>query len=179
MHSIIVDLEATCCDRNSIPKHAMEIIEIGAVAVRSEEGVPLSEFQAFVRPVRHPQLTAFCTQLTHIRQSDVDEARRFPEVVAQLRSWLTAFSPYEFCSWGDFDRQQMHQDCLFHHVGFPFAGPHRNLKLDFAAAQGKTKRVGVDGALQALGWTFIGTAHRGIDDARNIARIYRHLCGTR
>ncbi|MEN9576703.1 MAG: hypothetical protein RL514_4558 [Verrucomicrobiota bacterium] len=56
----------------------MEIIEIGAVAVRAEDGVPLAEFQSFVRPVRHPRLTPFCTQLTSIQQTDVDGAPRSP-----------------------------------------------------------------------------------------------------
>jgi len=176
MHAIIVDLEATCCDADSIPPHAMEIIEIGAVAVRAEDGAPLAEFQSFVRPVRHLRLTPFCTQLTSIQQADVDGAQTFPEVVARLRAWLTPFSPYSWCSWGDYDRKQFVQDCAFHRVGFPFAGPHRNLKTEFVAARGRPKKLGVTEALHALGLTFEGTAHRGIDDARNIARIYRCLC---
>ena len=32
--------------------------------------------------------------------------------------------------------------------------------------------MGVGGALRYLGLEFEGTPHRGIDDARNIARIY-------
>jgi len=50
------------------------------------------------------------------------------------------------------------------------------LKTEFVAARGKPKKLGVREALQALGLTFEGTAHRGIDDSRNIARIYQHLC---
>ena len=133
MHAIIVDLEATCCDAGSIPPYAMEIIEIGAVAVRAGDGAPLAEFQSFVRPVRHPRLTRLCTQLTSIQQADVDGAPTFPEVVTRLRTWLTPFSPYSWCSWGDYDRKQFVQDCAFHRVGFPFAGPHRNLKTEFVA----------------------------------------------
>ncbi|MEN9576872.1 MAG: hypothetical protein RL514_4727 [Verrucomicrobiota bacterium] len=178
MHAIIVDLEATCCDAGSIPSHAMEIIEIGAVAVCAVDGAPLAEFQSFVRPVRHPQFTPFCTQLISIQQADVDGAPTFLEVVARLRAWLTPLSPNSWCSWGDYDRKQFVQDCAFHRVGFPFAGPHRNLKTEFVAARVRPKKLGMSEALHALGLTFEDTVHRGIDDARNIARISLKAFGT-
>ena len=168
MHAIIVDLEATSCDAGSIPSHAMEIIEFGAVAVRVGDGAPLAEFQNSVRPVRHPSLTPFCNRLTSIQQADVDGAPTFLEVVARLRAWLTPFSPYSWCSWGNYDRKQFVQECAFHHVGFPFAGPHRNLKAEFVAARARPKKLGLNEALHALGLP----VHRGIDDARSIARIY-------
>ena len=42
------------------------------------------------------------------------------------------------------------------------------MKKEFSS----TKRYGVGAALKKLGLEFEGTAHRGIDDAKNIARIY-------
>jgi len=78
---LVVDLEATCSDDGSVPKHEMEIIEIGAVLVESAGLRPVAEFQSFVRPGLHPRLTPFCTELTTIRQSDVDDAPLFPEVL--------------------------------------------------------------------------------------------------
>ncbi|MOA69379.1 hypothetical protein D3C78_1975310 [compost metagenome] len=33
------------------------------------------------------------------------------------------------------------------------------------------KRVGLNRALEMSGLTFLGTQHRGLDDARNIARL--------
>jgi len=67
-HHLIVDLEATCCNDASFPKDEMEIIEIGAVMTLAETLENISEFQTFIRPVRHPQLTAFCKELTSISQ---------------------------------------------------------------------------------------------------------------
>lgn len=54
---LVVDLEATCCDDRSISRRQMEIIEIGAVLLDLRDRRVISEFQRFVRPVRHPQLT--------------------------------------------------------------------------------------------------------------------------
>src|SRR5262245_24192584 len=59
-----IDVEATCSDVGEVPRHEMEIIEIGAVMQCSRTFEIQSEFQAFVRPVRNPVLTDFCTELT-------------------------------------------------------------------------------------------------------------------
>ena len=174
-HSIIVDLEATCCDDDSFPREEMEIIEIGAVAVESSSGLGASEFQAFVRPVRNPVLTRFCRHLTGISQEQVDFADDFPTTIKKFQAWLAHLGHQDFCSWGFYDRNQFDQDCRFHSVPYPFAGPHRNLKLEFAEATATPKNLGVEGALARLGLEFEGSPHRGIDDARNIARIYREL----
>ena len=50
-------------------------------------------------------------------------------------------------------------------------GPHLNLKAEFPKRAGGKERVGVSHALIQVGLEFRGTAHRGIDDARNIARL--------
>jgi hypothetical protein len=66
----IVDFEATCCNKGTISSQEMEIIEIGAVTVDASTFQVIDEFQTFVRPVRHPKLTLFCTALTSIQQKD-------------------------------------------------------------------------------------------------------------
>jgi inhibitor of KinA sporulation pathway (predicted exonuclease) len=179
---IIVDLEATCCDKNSFPRDEMEIIEIGAVAVDAAIDSILSEFQAFVRPVRHPKLTDFCKELTTITQEDVGGADSFTDVHSELTSWLSQYGSHVFCSWGDYDRNQVDQDCRFHGVDSPFSPfspSHRNLKREFSEAYATKKRFGVGSALKKLGLEFEGTAHRGIDDAKNIARIYFEVLSSR
>jgi inhibitor of KinA sporulation pathway (predicted exonuclease) len=175
LKSVIVDVEATCCDDESFPRAEMEIIEIGAVAVESETGLIESEFQAFVRPLRNPVLTEFCRHLTGITQRQVDSADDYPTMLKRFREWLAGIGECDFCSWGFYDKNQFEQDSRFHVVEYPFAGSHRNLKLEFAAATGARKNLGVGSALGRLGLEFEGAPHRGIDDARNIARIYREL----
>lgn len=156
---VIVDLEATCwADRHD----EMEIIEIGAVG----DG----EFQSFVRPVRHPTLSPFCRDLTKIAQADVDAAPTFSEVLPRFASWVAGAT---VASWGDYDRRQFEQDCAFHGLPMPFER-HVNLKRAFAELRGVKPR-GVGRALRLLNMAFEGTPHRGIDDARNIARIYRWM----
>jgi inhibitor of KinA sporulation pathway (predicted exonuclease) len=172
---LIVDLEATCSDDGAVPRHEMEIIEIGAVMQDARTFEIASEFQSFVRPVRHPDLTEFCTDLTGITQAQVAKAPPFASAIAAMNQWSRAFDDSLFCSWGDYDRNQFIQDCQFHSVDYPFPSGHLNLKAEFSRAVGLKKKVGISGALKYLGLAFEGSHHRGIDDARNIARIVRKV----
>lgn len=167
---LVIDLEATCDTEKRIRTNQMEIIEIGSVLVDAETLVPVAEHQTFVKPVRHPVLTEFCKQLTTIKQADVDDAPGFPEAIASLRRFIDGRDVL-FCSWGDYDRRQFEQDAAFHRVALPFGGRHLNVKKEFSKHLGVEKRYGMAGALERIGFELQGTHHRGIDDARNIARL--------
>lgn len=173
---LIIDLEATCWERGSPHYGENEIIEIGAVAVGDDYEV-LGEIQRFIRPVRNPILSEFCKRLTSIEQSDVDTAQTFPDALRDFQNQVERISGQRlsdlvFCSWGDYDRKQLMKDCHYHKIAYPF-GVHRNLKREFARRH-RIRPMGISGALRILGIRFEGIHHRGIDDARNIARIFRH-----
>ena len=170
---LVVDLEATCDDQGAVPRAESEIIEIGAVLVDGATLAPLEEFQTFVRPIVHPKLTAFCTELTTIVQSDVDGAPTFPEVAPALARFGEGAV---FCSWGNYDRNQLAADARRHDIAMPLPGTHVNLKQEFARALGG-KKQGNRGALARVGLAATGTHHRGIDDARNIARLLPFVLG--
>lgn len=166
---LVVDLEATCCDRHTIPRAETEIIEIGAVLVDGDSLATLERFTTFVRPVRHPTLTAFCTTLTSITQADVASAPTFRSAVRALGRFGARHRPV-FCSWGDYDWNQLQRECRRNRVGLPFSSDRLNVKVDFARVEGGRKR-GLGSAIERAGLVFEGTAHRGIDDAVNIARL--------
>ena len=169
---LVIDLEATCDEGDGIPASDMEIIEIGAVWATAE-GTVLDTFQALVRPVGCPQLTPFCRQLTNIQQADVDGAELFPAVAARLASFaqLHQAEGATWGSWGQFDAKQLSRDCARHGIANPLASfEHINLKRRFAKAR-KIKEVGMARALQMVGLPLDGAHHRGLDDARNIAKL--------
>jgi inhibitor of KinA sporulation pathway (predicted exonuclease) len=173
---LIVDLEATCSDDGTLPRQEMEIIEIGAVMQSSRTFEVESEFQTFIRPVRNPELTEFCTKLTGITQDQVSRALFFRDALVEMKEWMYRFGDSLFCSWGDYDRNQFLQDCEFHGAAYPFRSGHLNLKAEFSRAIGRSKKMGIAEAVRHLGMDFEGSHHRGIDDARNIARIVRRVC---
>lgn len=171
---VIVDLEATCADDGSVPRDQMEIIEIGAVGV-DDRGRVAEVFSEFIRPVRHPRLTPFCTALTTITQADVDAADGFVEVSKRFAAFVGRHRVYGdgdwWGSWGQYDANQFAQDVRYHRSITPVPMRHRNLKVEFSQRQGLRKRYGLDGAVRWAGLEFLGTHHRGVDDARNIAQL--------
>ncbi|MEA5572326.1 3'-5' exonuclease [Calothrix sp. UHCC 0171] len=172
---LVIDLEATCSDDKSIPRHQTEIIEIGAVMLNRSTWEVDAEYQQFIQPIRHPLLTDFCTQLTTIQQADIEKAPKFPEAIMHLQKWMSQFPKYTFCSWGDYDKRQFIQDCKFHKIPYPLTPEHINIKKQFSEYLGVSQAFGMADALAKLGFELIGTHHRGIDDARNIAKILRHM----
>lgn len=173
---LVIDLEATCDDQGQVPRQQMEIIEIGAVLVDGETFAPKAEFQSFIRPVRHPRLTPFCQKLTSITQEEVDRAPGFAAVIRALTEFMAHDRPL-FSSWGNYDKGQFGLDAKYHGIKLPFGKDHLNIKEAFSRALGTSKRFGMGGALRKLQIPLEGTHHRGIDDARNIAKILPYAVG--
>jgi 3'-5' exoribonuclease 1 len=172
---LVIDLEATCDDAHRMPREETEIIEIGAVLL-DDALRPIEEWQTFVRPVIHPALTRFCTKLTSIVQAQVDGAPLFAEAIAALAAFLGERTPL-FCSWGDYDRAQLARESARNRVALPLGSEHLNVKQAFLERVGDGKPRGVGQALKYAGLRFEGTVHRGIDDARNIARLLPYALG--
>jgi inhibitor of KinA sporulation pathway (predicted exonuclease) len=168
---VVVDLEATCDDLGAVPRGESETIEIGAVLVEGRGLTAVGELMTFVRPALHP-VTPFCTALTTITPEMVEGAPAFPDAAARLRAFGAGAV---FCSWGAYDRNQLAADAARHRIAPPLGPAHVNLKEAFARRMGSRKRLGTYSALRQLGIAPTGTHHRGIDDARNIARILPFL----
>jgi len=171
---LVVDLEATCDDQGAVPRDEMEIIEIGAVLVDGVTLRSVAEFQTFVRPVAHPKLTPFCTALTTITQADVDAAPTFPSAAARLAAFGAGAL---WGSWGAYDRNQLDADARRHGIPSPLGPRHMNIKEVFARAAGDRRTMGNRRVLARVGLEPTGTHHRGIDDARNIARLLPYAFG--
>jgi len=170
MNYIILDLEATCWRDRSI-ENQHEIIEIGAVKI-SEQKETIDEFNAFIQPKLHPELSEFCTELTTIEQRDVDQADGFETVIKEFWNWINLDEDYLLCSWGFYDRSQFKKDCELHGMDTKWLKPHISLKHQHAKFNNLKRPIGMSWALKMENIPLEGTHHRGIDDAKNIAKIF-------
>ena len=173
MTFIIVDIEATCDrDNPNWLRENMEPIEIGAVAV-NDSGIIIGEFNTFIRPEMFPKLSNFCKGLTTITQEQVDNAEIFKESYQKFENWALSFESPRFCSWGGYDSRELIRQCNKNNMKFKFKEV-LNLKELFAKSQSLKKEIGVGNALIKANLIFEGTPHRGIDDAKNIARLLKY-----
>lgn len=171
---LVVDLEATCWGDALHPREDMETIEFGGVLVRMADLQPIDERSWFVKPKLYPLLSDYCTKLTSITQSQVDAGLPFEEASAQITAWLEPHCQrLGWGSWGNYDRHQLQKDARRLGIASPLEPyPHTNLKNAFAKRHQLGKpRPGMQRALELCGLEIEGAHHRGIDDARNIARM--------
>lgn len=168
-HYLVIDIEATC-DTQGWERDRAEIIEIGAVLVDATTLAEVAAFQTFIRPVMHPCLTAFCTELTTITQAQIDTAPSYAEAIAAMRAAVLTAPRTVFCSWGSFDENLFRLDCARRDVPYPFEA-HWNVKAAFTERARARRRYGLSRALERVGLAFEGTPHRGLDDARNVVRL--------
>ena len=166
---IIIDFEATCVDNNE-EEIWSEIIEFAAVKV-NEKGELIDEFTEFIKPIVHPRLSKYCTDLTTITQEQVDKADEFPEVYKRFLEWKGDTDLWG--SWGRYDYRQLKDDCGIHDIPFTMNN-HINLKQVYSDLF-KFKRCGLARAIKQQNLKFEGTHHRGIDDCRNIYKIYVNI----
>jgi inhibitor of KinA sporulation pathway (predicted exonuclease) len=170
MNYIVFDLEATCW--KEADKGQSEIIEIGAVKISDERRI-VSEFERFVKPRKHPILSEFCKNLTSITQEHINNAAYFDIAAEEFKTWIGyGREEYILCSWGFYDKKQFESDCKIFELETDWVKPHVNLKQQHAAIRKLQRAIGMKNALQVEGVSLEGTHHRGIDDARNIAKIF-------
>ncbi len=167
---IIIDLEATCW-QGAVPKGQQnEIIEIGLAVLDTETGEISKNKGILIKPQRS-MVSPFCTELTTITQDLLDKnGVSFEEAIKQLKDQYQPYL-YTWASYGQYDLNMLKNQCRLRDIEYPMRGEHINVKTLFTEKFGLTKSQGMNGALHLLNIPLEGTHHRGIDDAKNIAKI--------
>jgi len=191
----VLDFECTCDedDKNAEVRNKWvhEIIEFPVVFLNTATLEVDFIFHTFVRPIEIPILTEFCINLTGIKQENVDPAPILPDVIIEFQKFLDDhfLSPvwepengkatFALATDGRWDFESfLLPECLRKSIPYPeFSLMYVNVRWWYANTLGKGKQANIKKMLKACGLEFEGRAHSGLDDAKNIARIARHLYG--
>lgn len=164
---LVIDIEATCWEPRR-PDLRNEIIEIGIaeVDIKTKE-IERTESIIVIPPTT--EVSEFCTKLTtltpeFVKKNGIEYHAAMDILIRKYKS-----NKQVFASWGDYDRTSFEKNCQWNQAVYPFANMHLNVKTLFAAKMGYNGGQAKCG--EDLGITMEGTAHRGIDDAINIAKI--------
>ncbi len=167
---LIIDLEATCWNDPVPHGQVNEIIEIGICILDAYTGEISMPKGILIKPERST-VSPFCTELTTITQDLLDqEGISFEDACDIVRE------EYEghyntWASYGDYDRNMMQRQCKIRNIDYPLSQDHINVKQLFYEIKDLRKKVGMKSALNILNIPLEGTHHRGVDDAKNIAKI--------
>lgn len=177
-----VDLECTAWEDGKLPdgrsqRDYMEMIEIGIVQmdVRTLEIEMKESYLIIPTEMGLSGITEYCTKLTGItQQMIIKEGLALDYALARMMSEFKT-AKYEWMSWGDFDRTQTEKECKRKGLQYPFSKTHTNFKYWFSLLTNQNVQRNVEGALEFMKMKFEGSPHRGVDDAYNIARLYREV----
>lgn len=185
---IVVDFECTCeKDRHNYPN---EIIEFPAILIDVRNGgkiVKEKSFRSYAKPWRNPKLSSFCTELTGITQSNVDQAPDLQTVVKNFEAWYRRVIPVGAKvmmmtdgPW-DFKNFVLAGAVKRDHVAFPtLFYEYIDVRTTFGNYFNKGKPAKLERMLRRFNLKFEGKEHCGFDDAFNIARLavamMRHGC---
>ncbi len=170
---VVIDVECTCWQDEPPEGEQSEIIEIGVCALAIPSGERGVRDSILVRP-EHSRVSPFCTELTTLRQEQVDGGITFRQACEKLRKRYSSRDRV-WASYGDYDRRMFEQQCREGKIPYPFGATHINVKNLFALMHGLSYEVELPGALEILGRTLEGTHHRGGDDAWNVAIVLAEI----
>ncbi|KPP61506.1 ERI1 exoribonuclease 2-like [Scleropages formosus] len=165
-------------------------VEFPAVLLNTSTGKIESEFHTYVQPQEHPILSDFCTELTGIKQVQVEAGVPLQICLSWFSRWLESLCKEKnivfvkdnvcpptaclcaFVTWSDWDLGICLQyECKRKQICKP---QELNRWIDLRATYKlfyNRKPKGLNGALQDLGIEFSGREHSGLDDARNTAHL--------
>lgn len=171
---VIIDIESTCWEGKNPEGMENDIIEIGVCLLDVNSGEITNNKGIFIKPERS-EISSFCTQLTTITSEMIEkEGLAFEEALRILKKEYDTPNRV-WASYGAYDLKQFQRQCSAFGKSFPFSPSHINVKSLFALKKKLSHEVGMDGALNILEIPLEGTHHRGVDDAKNIAKIMRWI----
>ncbi|UZR99730.1 3'-5' exonuclease [Chondrinema litorale] len=167
---LVVDIEATCWEGKVPTDMESDIIEIGICLLDVQSG-DISENRGILVKPERSVISPFCTELTTITSEMIEEGGiSFKDALKILKDDYLSQSR-AWASFGAYDLKQFQRQCTALGVGYPFGPSHINVKTMFALKNKLGHELGMVGALKQLNIELEGTHHRGVDDAKNIAKI--------
>jgi len=175
----VLDFEATC--EKNVELKSREIIEFPSILYCLEDGkiTLIDVFQKYVKPTINPKLSDFCTKLTGITQSQVDNAETLPIIYKKHFAWLEPKirgNTCYFITCGNWDLDiQLPAECKMknikmNHIYKKFL----NIKDMFYSTY-KIKGTGLLDMLEKLSLSFTGRQHSGFDDCVNTSTLLTKL----
>lgn len=167
---VVIDLEATCWKGKAPENEINEIIEIGICELDVSTGDINKVKSVLVQPVTS-KISQFCTELTTITQELIDtEGTSLKEAFEYIQQNYDL----DNCTWasyGYYDYNMLEKESKHKGLRNLFSKNHINVKKLFQEKFKLKDGVGMAKALQMLNIPLEGTHHRGVDDAKNIAKI--------
>ena len=167
---LVIDLEATCWAGHTPENQTSEIIEIGICILDTSSGCITRNEGILIKPTLS-EVSEFCTELTTITPEMLEQQGVSFSIACETLRSMQDNQALTWASYGAYDKNMVKRQCAQMDIRYPLSEDHINVKELFAQQKNLNRKVGMNGALQILDIPLEGTHHRGVDDAKNIAKI--------
>lgn len=118
-----------------------------------------------------------CTNITMIKQKDVDGGIGFEELLLRIAANYVPGITWLAC-WGDSDQKVIDYACRRYKISSPFDwADYLDLALEYKLFYGRDRSIGLQQAIAETGVERFGMSHLALDDAVNAARVMVHMLG--
>lgn len=176
MNKIFIDLEFCGIGKQNEEVRKItpfEIIEIGAVKLNENNEI-VDEYDSYIHPL-YGSIEKEISELTHITNEDVAQARPFVEVMAEFLDWIGEEETTVY-SWSMSDHSQLEKECrlksCYNHRVENLLMHWIDFQKVFGSLIGIEQSIALDKALTGAGLKFDGMQHRANSDAINTAKLY-------
>ena len=173
---VLIDAEFTCWEGSlasgwSDPAYPAEMIEIGMIAYDASTHTESAEFSSLVKPRVNPVLSDYCLTILPIRQTEVDTAPRFEQVMTEIASWLQQYAEANSptAAWGRIVRDHTTIQAAHCDVPDPFGTrPHIQVDKLVKTALGINGKIEREDVRHALDIEPITGRHRALADSADL-----------
>lgn len=177
---VFFDIEMNCTDD---PHHnGWEAISLGAVKCNLNFEV-INTFHSYIKPVLSCEISDRCRVLTGIKQSNIDSASGFNEVMGLFSAWAGECNNNIFVSWGieDFNCVKRDMERDMERTGNEtspaekIVNNHYDFQTEFSKREGSKHQISLKNALKLYNINFEGQQHDALHDSVNLAKLYKVL----
>ena len=177
---LVIDLEMCGVDRNVTRGTGVyldhEIIEIGACILGKKNRIR-DEWKSYVRP-KHGALDSRISDLTGIREIDLETAPELEEALRKMVSWIGG-RDLTAVSWSDTDQIQlsleMEQKKIRNAAVDGLLAGWVDIQKSYDTLMRSSRSTSLENAMRAEGIKPEGRLHDGADDAKNTALLIAKL----
>lgn len=163
------DFEFTC--GREIPKNDVEVLSVGLIVTDEKYNIK-EEFYRTMKPIKHSTLTSFCTELTHLKQEEINSSLDSNKVFKEVLNLLEKYSVENIFVWGDYDKIAVYSDVKMHkNSSAPFNNilevqkKIKNIQEDIAVDLGMNGIFSIKTAKEVFDIKNSGTLHNALTDA--------------
>ena len=114
---LFIDFEMTMPPYTNYQDFTSEIIQAG-YTLTDNEGKVIDEYQSFIKPKLHPELSIRTKKFLNISQEDVDNGKPYPKFHSKITEVLKEYNPLIYV-WGKNDQRELSKlNRLYHLTNF-------------------------------------------------------------